>query len=136
MEIKLNATIQKSYYGKAVIVDGKNGDKLLRSYQTIVCAYNPTTGVFRKLWNGYSRTTMNHINDFRRLYGLSWLSKKEWEKLSGENDNGERYKVEFSNGFVSWKAEVVFDDEDAACSFADEVCEKRNWNISACVIPA
>ena len=133
-ETKLNATYQKSYYGKAAIQDGENGEKLLRSYDTIVCAFDPKSGEFSRFWNGYSVTTQKHINDFRKLYGLPALSKKEWEKIPCANGNSERYKVEFSNGFVNWTGTTTFDNYDDACAFADDVCERREWRIGYSVV--
>ena len=136
-ETILKATTQKSYYGKAIIRE-ENGEKLLRSYETIVCKYNPETGKFTRLWGGWSRTTANHVNDFRRLYGLPTLSKKEWEAIPvcGPTATGERYKVEFSNGFVSWVANTIFDSASQAWDFAEKVMQSRNYAICADVIEA
>lgn len=132
-EFKLNATRQKDYYGKAKVIDNENGVFSLRSYDTIVCEYDTTAGEFRRLWGGYSRTTANHVNDFRRLFGLPAVSKKEWESLPCSNM--ERYKVEFSNGFVNWVSEVVFDDEEDAYGFAESVEARNNYRFCAAVIP-
>ena len=121
----LEATSQNSYYGKAKVIESENKSSL-KSYETIVCEME--NGNFHKLWNGYSATTMKHINDFRRLFGLPKLSKKEWDNLPC--DNSEKYKVEFSNGFVSWKAGTIFDDYNAADEYAESVCEKNNWRYS------
>lgn len=98
----LKATLQKSYYGKAKIWES-NGYIILRSYNTDVCAYNPTTNDFGKLWNGYSRTTMNHINDFRLQYGLKALNKKEWENLYS-CDGDDYYNVYLSTAFSTHKS--------------------------------
>ena len=142
MEFKLEATTQKSYYGKAWVI--KDGDinlnpsavARLRSYDTIVCEYNPKTGEFTRLWGGYSRTTANHINDFRRMYGLEPLNKKAWDALPVKNDSGERYKVEFSNGFVNWTAGLTFDSAEDADEFGENLCESRNWRVSYAVVEA
>ena len=75
----LQATTQKSYYGKAVVTEIGDNYYLL-SYDTIVCKYTKERE-FKRMWNGYSRTTMNHINDFRKLFGLERITKKEWEKM-------------------------------------------------------
>ena len=131
METKLNATFQKSYYGKAHVITNDDGTLLLRSYETIVCEYDPNTNTFRKLWNGYSRTTMKHINDFRKLCGLSMLIKKEWDSIPFSGDEQGKWKVEFSNGFVSWVAETVFGSYDEAWSFAERIMEERNYSICA-----
>ena len=53
----------------------------LRSYWTNVCAYDTATGMFFKLWDGYSATTLRHINIFREYFGLPKLSKREWIEL-------------------------------------------------------
>ena len=133
---ELKATSQKSYYGKAAVIENEDGTKSLRSYETIVCTYDPETGKFTRLWGGWSRTTANHINDFRRLFGLAPLNKKELESIpvSGPTATGERYKVEFSNGFVSWVANTIFDSASAAWDFAEKVMETRNYTICADVI--
>jgi len=142
MKTKLEATTQKSYYGKAwIIKDGDinlnpNAKASLLSYDTIVCEYDPITGEFSRLWGGYSRTTANHVNDFRAVYGLPALNKKAWEALPVKNDSGERYKVEFSNGFVNWTAGAIFDDFGAADEFGESVCESRDWRCSYCVVEA
>ena len=44
-------------------------------------------GRFIRLWNGYSVTTMNHINSFRIMYGLEPISKQEWLMILPEGDN-------------------------------------------------
>lgn len=142
MEFKLEATTQKSYYGKATVI--KDGDinldpmarASLKSYDTIVCEYDPRTGEFSRLWGGYSRTTANHINDFRRMYGLAPLNKKAWESLPVKGDSGERYKLSFYNGFTTWAAGVVFDSYEATEEYAEKVCEERGWRISYDVVEA
>ena len=73
---------QKSFYGKAYVVENKN-IHVLRSYSTFVCYYNSETREFVKLWDGYSATTMRHIASFRDHYGLSAIGKKEWESMEG-----------------------------------------------------
>ena len=77
----LNPTRQKSYYGKANIVEDDNGKAYLQSYDTVVCSVDPNSGKFTRLWDGSSATTMKHINDFRRLYNLAPISVGEWRKL-------------------------------------------------------
>lgn len=134
-EIKLTATTQASYYGKAGYTC-ENGVYSLRSYATIVCEYDATTGVFTRLWGGYSVTTKNHVNDFRRLFGLPALSKKEWNALPVRNDSGERYKVEYSNGFFSHTTSAVFDDYDAAAAFAGDIERLHGGRVYAFPVEA
>ena len=128
----LKATTQNSYYGKAKVIEDESG-RSLKSYETIVCKID-NSGKFTRTWGGYSRTTMNHVNDFRRASGLSALSKKEW--LSIPCGNGEKFKCTFTNGFVSWTSEVVFDDEADAWKYAEKVEEERNYRVYGDVISA
>lgn len=75
---ELNATNQKSYYGKALIIDEKNKLKL-QSYTTIVAYLDKKLNQLHI--NGwYSMTTSKHINDFAKMCGYyKGLSKKEIE---------------------------------------------------------
>ena len=134
MEIyELSATCQKSFYGKAkVIIDG--GETCLQSYNTIVCKI--VNGEFLRLWNGYSVTTMKHVNDFRYTFGLPALSAKDWRALPCANGNSEKYKCEFSNGFVSWTAGVTFDNEDDAWNFVEGVQSRHNYRVYGGVVSA
>lgn len=59
----------KSFYGKARVMECTNGEKLLQSYNTIVCKLD-ADGNFVRLWNGYSATTQRHVNSFLQLNGL------------------------------------------------------------------
>ena len=70
---------QKSFYGKARIIETENGTVYLQSYATIVCKIE--NGQFLRCWAGYSATTAKHIDAFRRENGLAGISKKEWDKL-------------------------------------------------------
>lgn len=76
---ELTATSQKSYYGKAQVIECDCG-RYLMSYTTIVC-YISNDGDFYRLWDGYSATTMKHINDFILLCGHSEGGKKYWDSL-------------------------------------------------------
>ena len=79
MEIyELNARNQKSYYGKALVLDSKSTIKL-QSYETIVAEYNKKSNVL-KINGWYSMTTSKHINDFAKMCGYyKGLSKKEFK---------------------------------------------------------
>ena len=127
----LNSTTQKSYYGKAKVIESENKSEL-QSYDTIVCKIEK--GKFVKLWNGYSVTTLNHVNDFRRLFGLSAINKKEW--LSIPCDNNERYKIVLSNSFTTFKPSVLFDNEYDAADYADEINARSGWRSMVDIVPA
>lgn len=84
---ELKATTQKSYYGKAIVIEDKFGNKRLKSYKTIVAEITKK-GRFKRLWEGYSQTTMNHINEFRRENGLEKINAKEWKNIEVEKESG------------------------------------------------
>ena len=72
---------RKSFYNKAVMIERENGEKLLKSYETI--EYYPG-GQFVRIWPGYSATTARHVNAFRAACGLPGMNKKEWDALKVE----------------------------------------------------
>lgn len=75
-----NAYSLEGFGGRALIIP--DGNKLiLRSYYTDVCEFDLKTEKFTRLWNGFSVTTLKHINIFRRFLALNTLSKREWIEL-------------------------------------------------------
>lgn len=70
---------RKSFYNKAEVIEQDNGDIELKSYTTIVARIHH--GKFERLWDGYSATTMNHINSFLDLFGISGGGKAWWTAL-------------------------------------------------------
>lgn len=71
---------KKSYYGnyskvnpRTSVICKEDGTEFLRSYNTIV-ACKDNSGRVVKLWDGYSATTMKHLNEFGFNGG-----KKAWE---------------------------------------------------------
>ena len=92
---ELKATSQKSFYKKAYVLEDENGNLFLQSYDTIVCGI--INGTFKKFWDGYSKTTLAHINDFRNAHNLETLYKKDWESLSVENEPVSYYDHENEN---------------------------------------
>lgn len=75
-----NAYSLEGFGGRALIIP--DGNKLiLRSYYTDVCEFDLKTEKFTKTWNGFSVTTLKHINIFRRFLALNTLSKREWIEL-------------------------------------------------------
>lgn len=77
-ELSPVADSRKSFYGKATVVEW-NGEKVLVSYETPVCKID-AAGRFVRLWNGYSATTMRHVNSFNRLFGINQGGKAWWNK--------------------------------------------------------
>ena len=84
-ELKPIYSAQKSFYKKAY-VKWYYGDKaILYSYGTPVCAITYKDNKIHRLWGGYSRTTMNHVNEFIAQYFFLYfhekLSKKDWYEM-------------------------------------------------------
>lgn len=126
---KLQATTQKSYYGKAIVIEDNQGNKILQSYATQVAKIDKN-GNLQKLWNGYSQTTMHHIIDFCKLYNVNFAgTKKAWEQLDNTATTQERYKIEFSNGFVNWTPNTIFDNYEDAEEYADKIAQECNYTI-------
>lgn len=70
----------EGFGGRALIIP--DGNKLiLKSYYTNVCEFDLKTEKFTKTWNGFSVTTLKHINIFRQFLALNTLSKREWIEL-------------------------------------------------------
>lgn len=67
----------KSFYGKAKVIEKDNGEKVLQSYTTEVCKIG-NNGEFVRLWDGYSVTTMRHINSFLSFFGITGGGKAWW----------------------------------------------------------
>lgn len=80
---------RKSFYGKAKVIECKEG-QYLQSYNTLVC-FMSYDGKFNRLWDGYSVTTIRHINSFMRFIGLPSLGGKSWwDRLQVWEKRGKR----------------------------------------------
>lgn len=121
----LQSTLQKSYYNKALIIEDTATNTIyLQSYTTKVAKYNPTTKTFTKLWNGYSRTTMNHIIDFCKLYNIDFTpNKHNWLNLPTDTTTPQtqtRYYIKGTNGITTHDFKnTLFDNYDQAQEYAD-----------------
>lgn len=114
---------QVSFYKKAYVIE--NGDYYeLQSYNTIVLKMHKYTKKLIPLWDGYSRTTMTHINEFLMQNGLPTMSKKEW--LS-QFENNIKYQVFGTNGFCRYKSPSLFASENEAQNFIDMYLGKNNF---------
>lgn len=72
---ELQARNQKSYYGKAKVIETNKKIKL-QSYETIVSEFYKDSKTL-KIYGWYSQTTMKHIKDFSRMFTNKDLNKKE-----------------------------------------------------------
>lgn len=64
---------RRSFYGKAKVIE-ENGEKMLLSYNTIVCKID-ANGHFVRLWGGESMTTTRHIDSFCAFFNVD---RDEW----------------------------------------------------------
>lgn len=71
----------KKICDRAIILYDNYNTKTLKSYHTYICRID-RDGNFTKLWDGYSATTMKHINIFREMFGLSTMTKYDWIMLN------------------------------------------------------
>lgn len=87
-ELKPMHTNQKSFYGKArVTVSYYNGAVtrfVLESYGTEVAMVRIDKcgmAYVRRLWSGYSATTMRHVNEFIMQEGFPKMSARVWRAM-------------------------------------------------------
>lgn len=68
---------QKSFYGKAIVTELDNGNKILTSYSTNVCELDNNNNIIKIGY--YSQTTARHVNEFIIQNGHNKMTKKEIE---------------------------------------------------------
>lgn len=75
------AVILPDSNNRAVTID--DGTKIyLQSYDTLILSVDTFTGEVKKLWDGYTVTTLKHINTFLAGFGLNF-NKKTWLNFKG-----------------------------------------------------
>ena len=73
---------RKSFYGKArALYHEASRSWMLMSYDTIVAMYYTESHLFIRRWNGYSATTMRHVNAFLAFLGYDPRNKAWWTAL-------------------------------------------------------
>ena len=77
---------RKSFYGKAAVLIERdsNGNPVryaLYSYKTLVAWFDVKSSQFVRTWNGYSVTTMRHVNAFVRYLGFDAVGKRWWVSI-------------------------------------------------------
>ena len=70
----------EGFNNRAIVIKVKGG-YILKSYNTIVAYYLISEDKMIRAWDGFSVTTLKHVNVFRSWLGLSTLSKREWIEL-------------------------------------------------------
>lgn len=85
-ELKAIHDSHKSFYNRAYIAWSEKQEFLwLISYNTVVAVIDAQG--FHRLWDGYSSTTMRHVNEFIRQSGMDGLTAQEWRDLPVEFRN-------------------------------------------------
>lgn len=86
-ELKPIHTSQKSFYKKAMVTVTYNDDCMylvLQSYDTNVVMVKISKGGMpnvKRLWGGYSATTMRHVNELLTQEGFPKLSANAWRSM-------------------------------------------------------
>ena len=86
-ELKPIHTNQKSFYRKAMVTVSYNDDCMyivLQSYDTNVAMIKISKGgmpYVRRLWDGYSTTTMRHVNELLMQEGFPKLPARAWRAM-------------------------------------------------------
>lgn len=123
----LKATTQKSYYGKAHYYEYENA-VFLRSYDTTVCRI--IDGKFERLWSGFSKTTLNHINDFRKLYNFPPLRKADWLALPCDYSDVKQYRIVANGVFGNvTKFGMIFSSYNDAEEFREKLIARNPYYI-------
>lgn len=73
-----NAFALEGFNGRALVIPVENG-YILQSYYTKVAVIR--NGEFFRTWEGFSVTTLKHVNAFRSFAGMQALSKREWIEM-------------------------------------------------------
>ena len=77
-ELKAINDSAKSFYKKAQVLETAGGTKELISYKTKVLRL-AKNGKIKRLWDGYSMTTLRQVNEFLLQNGIDKkITKKEW----------------------------------------------------------
>ena len=86
-ELKPTRTSQKSFYRKAMVTVSYNDNGMylvLESYDTHVVMIKIAKGgmpYVRRLWDGYSATTMRYVNELLMQEGFPKLSARAWRAM-------------------------------------------------------
>lgn len=64
---------------RAIVIETPD-KKYLQSYDTLILETDKVTGETVKLWDGYSVTTMKHINQYLPSVGIRTMGKADWTR--------------------------------------------------------
>ena len=120
---------QKSFYRKAYVTTDKYGNRFLTSYKTVVAMIGNSGSQFR-CWNGYSKTTLEHVKAFFERN----ISKKEWDAMEILNpetgeitapDKDSQYRVVATSGFSTYVPRARF----ANATEADDLARRYTHGL-------
>lgn len=75
-----NAKVLKNSNNRAIVIENSTYI-FLQSYDTPILRVDKRTHTIKKLWNGYSHTTIKHVNEFMYKYGIQF-NKKDWMEFT------------------------------------------------------
>ena len=76
-----NVSILPNSNNRAVVIDAPE-TVYLQSYDTLILATDKASGDTIKLWDGYTATTMKHINEYLCGRGHRMMGKKDWTAIN------------------------------------------------------
>ena len=77
--IEGKVTVLPNCTNRAITIE-TDEDIYLQSYDTLILKKNKRTGKVKKLWDGYSKTTLKHVNQFLGTY----MGKYDWLEYGEE----------------------------------------------------
>ena len=75
--IEGKVTVLPNCTNRAITIE-TDEDIYLQSYDTLILKKNKRTGKVKKLWDGYSKTTLKHINEFLGTH----MNKTDWMRFN------------------------------------------------------
>lgn len=76
-----NVSILGGSNNRALVI--KDGNTVyLQSYDTIILSVDISTGTIKKMWDGYTATTLKHVNAFLKGFNGLQFNKKSWENFT------------------------------------------------------
>ena len=151
-ELRPRSGTQQSFYGKAHYTYSNDGQVVyLKSYTQIVAVYVRATRKLYRTWDGYSATTLRHVNAFLAECNArtDWmehtaprtvgpLSKRDWLALTPHAVEDINYAMDTSiptDPVISYEVrmtdnhnghsllEDIFDNRTDANAACDELCD-------------
>ena len=122
---------RKSFYGKAVVDTLDDGSQVLYSYNTPIIKKYPN-GELKRLYDGWSATTGNHIKAFCGLDKKGFLNL-EYEQFNESLNKGKKLK-ESKHSLKESVTDDYYDIVNSLAEYASEYLEEEpNRDVYECI---